>query len=66
MEGASVLGVVVDATGRPVAAAILKPLGLGLDEAALLAVSQWKFRPGTLNGGPTAVRITIEVTFKFF
>lgn len=66
VQGTSVLGVVVDTAGKPVAAAILRPLGMGLDEAALLAVSRWQFRPGVLNGTPAPVRITIEVGFKFF
>ena len=37
---------------------------LGLDQAALDAASQWKFKPGRKDGKPVAVRITIEVTFR--
>lgn len=64
VEGTSVLGVVVDSTGTPVEAAILKPLGMGLDEAAILAVSKWKFRPAAFRGEPAQVQITVEVSFR--
>jgi TonB family protein len=35
----------------------------GLDQAAVDAAKQWKFRPGTKDGQPVAVEITIQVTF---
>ena len=35
----------------------------GLDQAAIDAARQWKFKPGTKDGKPVAVRITIELTF---
>jgi TonB family protein len=35
----------------------------GLDQQAIEAASQWKFRPGTRDGKPVPVRITIELTF---
>jgi TonB family protein len=35
----------------------------GLDQAAIDAASQWKFKPGRKDGKPVAVRITIELTF---
>lgn len=64
VEGRSVLAVVVDATGKPVDIAIIQPLGMGLDEQAVLAVSQWKFRPATLNGEPVRVPINVAVDFR--
>jgi len=35
----------------------------GLDQAAIDASRQWKFKPGRKDGKPVAVRITIEMTF---
>jgi TonB family protein len=37
---------------------------LGLDEAAIEAVRQWKFKPGYQDGKPVAVAATIEVNFR--
>ena len=64
IEGTSHLGVVIDAKGTPVNMAILEPLGMGLDEQAVLAVTQWKFRPPTSNGEPVQAQINIEITFR--
>ena len=64
IEGRSVLGVVVDTTGSAVDIAILEPLGMGLDEQAVLALKQWKFRPSTLNGQPVPVHINVEINFR--
>jgi TonB family protein len=36
----------------------------GLDEEAVKAARQWRFVPGTKDGVPVAVRITIELTFE--
>ena len=38
----------------------------GLDEEAVRAARQWRFRPGTLNGEPVPVRITIELSFSIY
>jgi TonB family protein len=35
----------------------------GLDQEALKAVRQWKFKPAVKDGQPVAVRVTIELTF---
>ena len=35
----------------------------GLDQAAIDAARQWKFKPGRKDGKPVAVRITLELTF---
>lgn len=43
---------------------VLKPLPFGLDQAAVDAVRQWQFRPGTLNGVPVDVIFNLTVNFK--
>jgi protein TonB len=35
----------------------------GLDEEAIKAAKQWRFAPGTREGVPVPVLITIELTF---
>jgi protein TonB len=35
----------------------------GLDQEAIKAARQWRFRPGTRMGTPVPVLVTIEVTF---
>ena len=37
-----------------------------LDQSALDAVNQYRFKPATLNGQPVSVLINIEVQFRIF
>lgn len=41
-----------------------KHVGLGLDENAIKAVEQWRFRPGEKNGKPVPVISQITVSFR--
>ena len=43
---------------------VMRGLGLGLDERAIDAISQWKFKPGIKDGQPVTVAATIEVNFR--
>ena len=43
---------------------VLRSLGLGLDDNAIAAVSQWKFKAGTRDGKPVIVAASIEVNFR--
>jgi len=43
---------------------ISKPVGCGLDESAIKAVEQWRFRPGEKNGKPVLVMSQIAVRFR--
>jgi len=36
---------------------------LGLDQQAIMAVKQWRFRPGLRQGQPVPVKVTVELTF---
>lgn len=62
--GTVLLSLVVDETGHTRDIKVVKPLGLGLDEKAIEAVSKWTFIPGKKNGKPVAVAAQIEVTFR--
>jgi TonB family protein len=63
-QGTVLLFVVVDEHGNPRDIKILRPLGLGLDQKAIEAVSKWKFNPGKKDGKPVPVEARIEVNFR--
>jgi TonB family protein len=64
IEGISFLGIVVDTAGTPTNVAVLQPLGMGLDEQAVLAVKRWKFQPGMKSGEAVPVQINVEINFR--
>lgn len=64
ISGTVVLRTVVDAGGAPRDIKVIRSLGYGLDEKAIEAVRQWKFRPGIKDGHPVAVQADIEVNFR--
>ncbi|WP_263408167.1 energy transducer TonB [Terriglobus tenax] len=43
---------------------IIQPAGLGLDEAAIAAVLQYRFSPGTVDGKPQSMQIGTAVRFE--
>jgi protein TonB len=65
-QGIVVLMVVVGKDGRPYNIRLRQSLGMGLDEKAIEAVRNWRFRPGTLNGQPVATQIAVQVDFHLY
>jgi TonB family protein len=63
-QGTVVLEIVIDERGYPTNFRFLNALGLGLDEKAVEAVRQWRFRPAMKNGKPVAVVARVEVNFR--
>jgi protein TonB len=63
LEGVVMVGIGVDESGNVAEADIVGDGILGLNEAALNAVRQWKFEPARRNGVPTRVRIVVPVRF---
>ena len=63
IEGVVILEVMIDRTGRVRDVYVLKPLPEGLSEAAVDAVKQWTFAPGTLNGAPVEVLYNLSIAF---
>jgi TonB family protein len=63
IEGTVTLEIVVDHKGDVVAAKVLKGLGYGLDENAILAVKEWKYKPAEKDGNPVAVKMEVTVDF---
>ena len=64
LQGIVELGIEVSASGQVTKVRVLRSLGLGLDERAMDAVRQWKFRPGTVDGKPVSTRAVVEVNFR--
>jgi protein TonB len=56
----------VDEQGRPIHVRVLRGLGMGLDEKALEAVRQYRFKPAMEDGRPVAVEMNVEVNFNIF
>jgi periplasmic protein TonB len=52
-QGTVVLHVEVNASGQVTNPKVIRSLGLGLDEKAIEAVMQWKFKPGMKEGKPS-------------
>jgi len=65
-QGEVTLSVIIDKDGKiaPGSIQVVHSLGLGLDEQAIKAVSQWRFKPGTKDGKPVAVQAAISVNFR--
>jgi protein TonB len=63
-QGTVELGIVVNAAGQVTNVRVLRSVGLGLDERAIDAVRQWKFRAGTMDGKPVSTRAVVEVNFR--
>jgi len=55
---------IVELDGAPSHIRVVKPLHPSLDNEAIKAIEQWRFTPGTKDGKPARVLITIEMTFS--
>jgi TonB family protein len=64
IQGTSGISFVVDTNGVPRRFALRRGCGYGLDENAVEAARQWRFRPATKDGQPVNVVANIEVSFR--
>ncbi len=65
IEGTVLLDIVVLDDGKVGEAKVTRSLDMeyGLDTQAVEAAKQWLFKPGTKDGKPVAVRVSLEMTF---
>jgi TonB family protein len=65
VQGTVLLECIVRPDGSVSDVQVLRSLDstFGLDQKAIEAAQKWRFRPGTLQGQPVPVLITIELTF---
>jgi TonB family protein len=66
-QGNCIVSLIVDAQGNPQDIRVGRSLGKGLDEKAIEAVRQYKFKPGKLDGvTPVPVSINLEIEFRLY
>ncbi|MFP5268650.1 MAG: energy transducer TonB [Acidobacteriota bacterium] len=64
LSGNVVVYLWVDADGKPSHVRVVRGIGMGLDQKAVDAVRQYRFRPAMKDGKPVAVDMYIEVNFQ--
>jgi TonB family protein len=62
-EGTVSIQLIVDSQGNPQDIRVTRHLGMGLDQKAIDAVRQYKFRPAMYQGHSVSVEMVIEVDF---
>jgi protein TonB len=63
VQGTVILDAIIDENGRVTIRQVLKPLPMGLDQAAVEAVRSWRFKPATLAGRAVKVYFMLTVNF---
>jgi TonB family protein len=65
-RGVCLVALVVDQQGMPQHIRVERPLGMGLDENAIKAVSQYRFKPAMKDGEPVAMVVSVEIKFDIY
>jgi len=66
IQGTCWVTLIVDKQGQPQDIRILKSLDPGLDQNAIEAVSNYRFKPAMKDGVPVPVMIAVEINFKLY
>ena len=64
VQGIVIVEAIIDEEGKVRNTRVLKGLPMGLDQAAVDAVAQWRFEPATRLGQPVSVYFILTVNFK--
>jgi TonB family protein len=64
LQGTVLLSLEVHPDGKAYNIQVKRGLGMGLDEAAVTALEQWRFEPGMKDGEPVIVAASVEMNFK--
>jgi len=56
----------VDQNGRASHVRVIRGIGMGLDEKAMAAVKQYRFKPAMKDGKPVTVEMNVDVNFAIF
>jgi protein TonB len=65
-QGICPVALIVDEHGNPTHIHVERSLGMGLDEKAVEAVRQYRFKPAYYHGHPVAVEVVVLVNFRIF
>ena len=65
ITGRVLISLLVNEEGMPINVQIVRSAGYGLDENAITAVRQYRFKPAIMDGIPFTIPITVEVNFQF-
>ena len=63
VQGAVIVEAVIDELGLVTQVRLIRGLPMQLDQAAMEAIKQWRFKPALLNGRPVKVFYTLTVNF---
>jgi protein TonB len=64
LQGEVRLSLVIGADGIPSDIKVVRGLGMGLDEKAVEALQQWRFKPATRHGEPVDQKMTLIMNFR--
>jgi TonB family protein len=64
ITGAVILSVTINKDGEPINVQVKKSVRDDLDESAVTAVQQWRWKPYLLNGEPVEVDSTVTITYS--
>ena len=64
VEGRVTVQFIVNEEGNVICPKVIRGIGAGCDQAALKAVSEAKFQPGTQRGEPVRVQYSLPIVFR--
>ena len=64
IQGVVIVQAIIDCRGVVTDVNVLQGLPLGLTEAAVAAIIQWRFEPATVDGRPVSVFFNLTVNFR--
>jgi len=64
IQGSVILQAIIGKGGDVERVEVLKGLPIGLSEAAVEAIKQWRFEPATLDGKPVRVYFNLTINFR--
>ncbi len=63
-EHTVVVAMTIDETGKPTNVQVVEPFNPTIDQQVVASVSQFRYKPGTLNGQPTAFPVKLHYTIQ--